>query len=623
MGQVQFIPSQNTWANMGTQVGQQIGNAFNTQMQQDAINKATQKALSVALGQYDQAMNPNYNTQQLTDAATKYTGIQGLNGMNAVQGIANAQKNWQDANTQLAGINDQLANTSDPMAQKTLTDQKTSLIGKMDLAHKQADFLRGVLTSKGTDLTGLGPNNDASAYLKNSNNFYSGLIPQGALTASNTAIQGITNAKTDYANAQQKLNDIKNQIANAEDTTDVQSLQDQATTLMKQISADHANADWNRSALFGSNSLLGPKGQAVLDADGKYSNPYSASAAMNGNQTTDALNKAMLTNAISNAATKESNSYTLNADDIAKDQNIANLAKQSAYAAARTNWDPTAYSTGVMQALLKDGVDPNTIAKLQPLIDKQANDIGARYFSDYLQNSNGDTKNAALYAISHGMSGLIPTAQVFANKNQIDKTDTGKNINYFDIGTSAFGGQPTFSAGPSLAKTTTPEADLNATLTREKLKEQGQEFAASLAQKDRQFNMNYQLAQTKLAVGTNLQNKQIATQRLAQIKGVSDNIRAGIAGLQDQANTIIKANAGMTLSSEDQAKIASINSQISAATQQYNALNNTLANEFGIALPSSDPIDQKIDQARINHSSEEIKAYLDANGLGAYKSHVW
>jgi len=613
MGQVIYIPSQDRWGNLGATVGQQLGNILAAK----AKNEALEKGLDTASKLYDAATHPTATNDQITSAASQYTGIPGLVGMNAVQGLANMQNTWNAASNQMESINNQLANTSDPNVQKTLTDQKTALQNQMDTANQKAIWMRTAVGNKGADLTGLGADDDVNQYIQNSNALKNSLLPQSATTTS--ALQSINNATGTYDNAQNELNSINAQLANPDENTDVTGLQTRAAQLRKDMDTAHADAEWTRNSMFNP-SLLGTKGQSVVGADGNY----NSQGLLPGNMD--------LTNSFSKALTNaDNNKYQITLDDVAKDQNISNYAKAAAYAAAREKFSPTQYENQAMQALLKAGLSSDAIAKLQPMIEKQASDIGSNYLASMLAANNGDTRNAAIYALGSGLgSAGINMAQAFAPKTQIDKVDTGDKIGLYSTATSPFGGTPTFSPGPTYLKGNSPGDILHAQLTREQLKQNSDQFSAKMQQSQDQFNKNFQLAQVKLGLEKDNQVRQQGLQQLQIIAGMANNYKATISGYQDQISAIIKSGNGM-LTQADKDSVAALNQKINNTTMQYESLNKTLANSFGIQLQQSDNNSQStyqpsaeeqgiadwIDKCKANGATaDQIKQKLKDKGYG-------
>ena len=599
-------------------MGQQLGNILAANAQKEALAKG----LDTASKLYDAATNPTATNDQITAAASQYIGIPGLVGMNAVQGLANLQNTWNTASTQMKAIDNQLANTSDPTLQKTLTDQKSALQNQMDTAHQNAMWMRTAVGNKGADLTGLGAGDDVSQYIQNSNAFKNSLLPQSAAITS--AIQSINNATGTYDNAQNELNSINAQLANPDENTDVAGLQTRVAQLQKDMDTAHADAEWTRNSMFNP-SLLGTKGQAVLGADGNYN-----SKLLPGNTDLNYINNSMVTNAVNNAYGDDKNKYQITLDYVAKDPNIANYAKAVAYAAARDKFNPTQYVTQAMLEMSKAGLSAENIAKLQPILEKQANDIGSNYEASILAANNGDTRSAALYALGRLGGAGLNYAQLFAPKNNIDKVDTGDKISYNNISTSPFGGTPTFLPGPTYVKGNSPGDILNAQLTREQLKQNNDQFSAKMQQSQDQFNKNFQLAQVKLGLEKDNQVRQQGLQQLQIIAGMANNYKATISGYQDQISAIIKSGNGM-LTQADKDSVAALNQKINNTTMQYESLNKTLANSFGIQLQQSDNNSQStyqpsaeeqgiadwIDKAKAaGATADKIKQTLKDKGYG-------
>jgi len=607
MGQVQFEPSQDRWGNLGTAIGNKMGQLLDAKAQ----NEALAKGLGIISNQANPALNPTPTNDQITAAADQISGMKGLVGMNGVNSLADLQNNWVITNNKLTDINNQIAGTSDQNALNALNQQKTNLQNQLDGLHQKADYTRGLLSKKGVDLTGLGANDDVNQFIQNNNNVKADLSTQAP--AATSAIQAIDNAKATYDNAKNELDSINAKLANPDVNTDVQGLQARASELQKNMEDAHSNAEWAKNSMFNP-ILLGTYGKSVIGIDGNYN-------------TNQGLLPKSATDAIKNAV---DNKYNITLEDVAKDPAIANLAKGAAYGEAIKNFNPTIYTTDAMAQLVKAGLGADTIAKLQPLIEKQTSDIQNKYMS-ILLSPQGDTREAARRALGMGMGNNgIKIAQDFAPKYQVEKTDTGGTVNFHAVGTDPFGSTPTFSPGPFFVKSSTPGEVLTHQDRQDTLKQNKDQFDAKMDQSDRQFNLNYQLARDRFNNEKDYQIKQYGLKQLEDIAGMANSYKAQIAGYQNEINSIVKAGNGM-LTQSDKDNIAQLQKKMEDTNTNFNLLNSTLANTMGIKLPQTSTASQSsyqpsgseqkvadwIDQCKAsNISADVIKQKLREKGYG-------
>lgn len=152
---------------------EQLGNAIGQRLGKKQQEKREARDREKALGVFEniaKTLLPDH-TAYLNQAAGNITG-------DARDILAGNQSEWQKTQQEIDLLNQQLPSITDPTQRTTFDSKIETLKNRQNQVHAKSEFIRGMLQSKGADLTGLEANDDIAATLKSNRGFYNGLMRQ-------------------------------------------------------------------------------------------------------------------------------------------------------------------------------------------------------------------------------------------------------------------------------------------------------------------------------------------------------------------------------------------------------------------------------------------------------------
>lgn len=402
-------------------------------------------------------INNAYNTQVSPDssgfveqAAGQVTGINGLVGKDGRQIIRDAKQAYTDADNQYNALKGQYDSATDDGIRQKLFADLNALQARKGAAHAQAESARGWLGGKGASLVGYGANDDIDASTKANNDFF----------------EGLKNAQ--LPNAGQQF------FPNPQETTS----DNLGTGLLGPSVQNYANGA--AGAGNSGSGLFGPKFNS-------------------GNNARSAVGADLMNQAAQGAMNDYNGQYQLAASDLAADPRIAEAAQKLAYQSAREKFNPDTFSASIIQQLLDANINPETIGKVNPLIEKYAKNIATQYVSDDIRKgyaNGGDMRGAALTGLNLLGPEFLKVTDAFAPQSSGSTLNQGDRYGFFQTTTNPFGGGLSVNKLDSVPINMAPGTK------------------AQLAQNDKHFNANLGQHQYEFGVNAAQQDRRIGLEEM-------------------------------------------------------------------------------------------------------------
>lgn len=575
----QLIPSQNRWANLGSDIGTSLGKVIANRVKENTARKDYEKA--------NNTINDIISNEKTPDATQYASGVAGIDTtVNPLEILGTNSRLWSEKQNEIDSLNNRLSDADEPTKQ-LLTNQINLATQVQNKLAADSEKVRGILALKNVDLTGYGKDDKAnSTWIQQQNNPLLGASDlAGSDPSSTTGLLGI--------NGLQALYDTKKDYNTASTQEDKDQIASRAMAIRNAL--DKKGINYNSLGL-------------GVDGDGS------------GYQSTSTP--------IAQLAPEQLQKYIITNDDLMKNNDIANLAKEKAINYNRDNFNYGDTRNKIISGLMKAGIRPETITAMQGRIDEQAKNIGMRYAMEQPGVNTGDYTNAAKYAIQHGMpTDTLQTFQGIANKYTTNKIDTGGSIVPTAIASNSMGAVPqSGTIGTEYTKTLTPEGQ-----------QRVQEFNQTFAFNKDKFNKEYDLQKQQFGDTKALQWAQLQLQSnkltLDQKEHVAGKIRAGIDVIKTENDNLMKQLVEINkmimpgqITPAQQSEIDSIKAKINENNANLSKYGAAVDNSLGIENPSPNSKSGKITNEQYDKAYNylvNVKKYTPEQAEAEIKRIYW
>jgi len=552
---VQFIPSQDRWANLGSEIGQNLGKAYADSVDTELNRQAALKAQEVLKKINDDQKNPDGTQYAQTVAGVDLQ-------QNPAEILAKNSVAWDEYGKKIGDLNGQLTNAPDETTKSLINAQIQQATEIQRKVAADSEKWRGFLGAKDPSLLkGYGADDNSYATWMQSHPGLATLSQKdnnGNVTNTNGLVD-LTNAKNDY---------------------------EAATTDEERVNAA------NRA-----NTVRG-----LLSGKGINYNLLNLGS-------DKSVNESLFQPTVSTAPSND-NKYMLTPADLMANADIAKLANEKAMNYARDNFNYGDTVDQITNELLKAKIDPKVIASMQGRINEQAKNIGMQYAMKLAQN--GDYTKAAEYAVQHGLpSDILQSYQALATKHNIEGINTGKAMTFVDKSSNNFG-QATVPKDVTIG--TTAAQDNADARQKEALRTDLYKFEKNFDQHVKEFGFDSAVKKAELVLKSDKFTLDQKEHVAGKIRAGIDVIKTKNDSLSKQIAEIYKNAPGSGLTPSQQQLIDSYREEIKANNLDLSKYSAVVDNSLGIA--QKQPDDKATTQVIDIKMSDYNKLYNKLIGRG-------